>query len=264
MTSPTPVPAPPTSTTPARCYRFGGPPLGNQRNYVRNPDGTLRLLPTPAGADYAEAAAINNRGDAVGHAWFPAERDMRAVYWPAAGGVQRLADLPDVNSWGGFAINDSGQVVGLGHTTATAADRQRALLWDTAAGTVIDLGTLPGMSGAQAAEVNNAGEVVGGSGRGFLWTPTEGMLDLTSLLDASGQGWQIHFAHGINNRGQIAATGLFNDVPLAVLLTPVPEPAALMLLPLAGFLLLRRRHIEGANKRDGNVPSRSRHLFLPP
>ena len=67
------------------------------------------------------------------------------------------------------------------------------------------------------------------------------MLDLESLLDASGQGWTLHFAHDINDRGQIVATGIFNDVPQAVLLTPVPEPAALMLLPVAGLALLRRR-----------------------
>jgi hypothetical protein len=71
-----------------------------------------------------------------------------------------------------------------------------------------------------------------------LWDG-EAIIDLNHALDpASTQfGWNIVDAYGINNKGVIVAEAWHAGFQHAVLLTPVPEPEAFMLL-LAGLGLL--------------------------
>jgi probable HAF family extracellular repeat protein len=219
-------------------------------SYVRDADGTVRQLADLGDPQRTFAGKINASGDVVGYAFFTSEGQNRAVYWPAAGAARRLPDLPGVHSTGATDINNVGQVVGDGATDPGTADplRRRALLWDLASGNVRDLGTLPGELGARALAINDAGDVVGGSGpnpgaiptRAFLWTAADGMLDLTTLLNASGQGWSLDNASAINNWGQVLVTGTFNGVHGAAILTPVPEPAAVAVALLASSTLLRR------------------------
>ena len=89
-----------------------------------------------------------------------------------------------------------------------------------------DLGTLGGPdSWVYGNGINNAGEVVGGADtatgayHGFLYT--NGLMqDLNSLIPAD-SGWEILDAKGINDTGQIAATGINPEgYDHAVLLTP--------------------------------------------
>ena len=72
------------------------------------------------------------------------------------------------------------------------------------------------------------------------------MDDLNTLLmSPSGNGWRILGAAAINDAGQIAGLGMFDPdgpggvMPVlhGILLTPVPEPAALYLTWL-GIILL--------------------------
>jgi probable HAF family extracellular repeat protein len=60
--------------------------------------------------------------------------------------------------------------------------------------------------------------------RAFLWTSAGGMRDLNDMLDASGSGWTIREAYGINNSGQIVGEVLnANGDQHAFLLTPVSQ-----------------------------------------
>ena len=78
-------------------------------------------------------------------------------------------------------------------------------------------------------------------------------MDLNSLLDDSGAGWYLAETRAINNSGEIAGIGTFDPDgagPLpsrnaGFLLTPVPEPALMaMLPPVMMFIRLRRgRHL---------------------
>jgi hypothetical protein len=49
------------------------------------------------------------------------------------------------------------------------------------------------------------------------------MLDLNTLLDASGNGWELREARAINDSGQIIGVGLTNGELHGFLLNPVPE-----------------------------------------
>ena len=228
-------------------YRFelNGVPVGS---FIRDADGTVRQLPDGQDGRSSGVNGLGERGDAVGAASLPGESARRAVYWSTTGELRRLPDPPGIQSDGANAINGSGLVVGSGVTDPASPDpgRMRALLWDLATGEVRDLGTLAGQPGAKPLSINDAGEVVGASGsyfgspdsHAFLWTEDEGMLDLNSLLDESGQGVTLFYARAINNRGQILA----NTLSGTVLLTPVPEPATGLVLPsFALVALLRRR-----------------------
>jgi hypothetical protein len=119
---------------------------------------------------------------------------------------------------------------------------------------VLDLGALPGgVGGSTANGINSSGVVVGSSGgRAFVWTESEGMLDLNDLLDGmSGAGWTLQYAADINDSGWIAGAGLYDPdgpggaeaVTRAFLLRPVPEPRALLVIAMATALVacLRRR-----------------------
>ena len=96
----------------------------------------------------------------------------------------------------------------------------------TTDGVIHDLGTLPGFDDSVAYDVDGAGEAVGAAApapdapnaRALLWRGGR-TVDLNGLLPLN-SGWVLEEARAINNRGQIAGTGLFHGAPRAFLLTP--------------------------------------------
>jgi probable HAF family extracellular repeat protein len=238
-----------------------GQMLGNTgdglgRPFIREPDGTVRFLPLPSASvdlplDYAHTARLSESGDALGQIAFSDDSggyEWRGAVWRGGGEPQLLGDLP-----GGYVqssaadMNRRGQVLGQGTIGGPGESNDRVVLWEPD-GTMRDLGALPGMLGSRAGGINDLGEVVGvsyanGAGRPFLWTDAGGMVDLTTLLDASAGGWTLEGAQGINNAGQILVWGLFDGAPSTALLTPVPEPVAAAVLAVAAALspLARRR-----------------------
>lgn len=145
-------------------------------------------------------------------------------------------------------INDLGQTVGYSDSGrgvhAFLTDANRAINSATD-----DLGTLGGRISA-AYSINNSGLVVGlselggtGPTRAFLYDGTA-LFDLNTLIPASSD-FVLTDARGINEAGQIAATGLFTNsrTTHAFLLTPVPEPTTMLgvLAFSAGAGFLRKR-----------------------
>ena len=137
--------------------------------------------------------------------------------------LQPLAGEWTSIAWG---VNDLGQAVGEGHGPSFGT---RAVLWlDDTAHTAIDLGALPGDTQSVAMAVNNQGQVIGfstspsGASRPFLWQNGQ-MMEVSSLLDATGVDWVIQHVTAINNLGRIIGSGLYQGQPRAFLMTPVGQ-----------------------------------------
>ena len=191
---------------------------------------------------------INNLGQVVG-ASETANGQIHG-FRTAANSVINVA-TDDLGTLGGnfssaIDINDLGQTVGF---STTASGETHAFLTDanSAIDAEDDLGTLGG-NFSIAYSINESGLVVGdskladGSDRAFIYDGTE-LFDLNTLV-AGDFDFVLTSARGINENGQIAATGFFADTQTtrAFLLTPVPEPTSMLgvlAFGAAGFLRTR-------------------------
>jgi chitinase len=134
---------------------------------------------------------------------------------------QPVIDLGTLGGSRGYAfgINNYNQIVG---NADLPSGSSHAFLWSN--GAMTDLGTLGGTYSA-ATGINNHGAIVGystttsGPQHGFVAYCQNRLVDLNSMLDASGAGYTITVAWGINDIGQIAADATINGATHAVLLT---------------------------------------------
>ncbi len=181
---------------------------------------------------------INNYGQVTGEALFGGTADHAFIY--SNGALTDLGTLLSSNlgcGSQGQAINDSGQVAGY----SCAPGGEHAFLYTD--GHMVDLGVLGNGISSAAYGINDAGDVVGYSAewgganqRAFVYSNGV-LIDLNSLL-ASDSGWVLQNATGINDRGQIIGTGLFNgqnsgfllDTDFSTGAVATPEPASWILL----------------------------------
>ena len=151
-------------------------------------------------------------------------------------------DAKDLGTLGGEVsvateVNDSGEVSGYSYIFSnTITQSFHAFRWkdlngngQSDSGEMVNLGVLGSDRNSYAYDINNTGQVVGASetgtasnniSRAFIWSSADGIMrDLNVVVP--GTGWTFQEAHGINNRGQIAGTGLNPDGKVhAFLLTP--------------------------------------------
>ncbi len=149
---------------------------------------------------------------------------------------------------GGVLMNEQGTVAGY---LGTDTDLLHAYTWNAATG-LTDL--TPGDNDSSwAFGINNLGEAVGGAsldgGPVFPFLYENGnLIDITTMLDASGAGWSNLDLKAINDNGQITGYGTFDGQTEAFLLSPsqsspnfaTPEPTSASLLLLGTTLLLRK------------------------
>jgi probable HAF family extracellular repeat protein len=146
---------------------------------------------------YAEAAAINERGQVVGSPLAPAGQ-IHGFLWER--GV--MIDLGGINGLSSQAhgINNRGQVVGVCEVRIGSLTFFHACLWEN--GVWSDLG-VPGPD-SKASAINESGEVTGAftspdEWRAFLWRKGR-TTNLGTLGNAPNE---TSAGLGINNRGQV-------------------------------------------------------------
>ena len=198
----------------------------------------------PLDGTRSDAIGINDSGQVAGQ-HNPATGGYRAVRWTGTTATD-LGTLGGTNSRG-LGINVAGQVTGESQITGNGANH--AVRWTGT--TATDLGTLGGTN-SYAYGINASGDVIGlsylsnnSSENAFLYTGGT-MYDLiTTLSPGSGiTSLSVNVGHGINDAGQIAATGIINGQYHALRLDPVPTPepsSALLMLGSGAFLVMRKR-----------------------
>jgi probable HAF family extracellular repeat protein len=236
------------------------PTVLNGNSGIMNDLGALS-----GGNGTSEATAINNLGQISGYS--AAAVNFHAVLWnlPNSDGSRMITDISPIPSGNGIfsfpnGMNDLGSIAGY----STGGFGAQGILWKpTAPNASVGSPTELGIIGSQVGGVNNSGDAVGVSGNtARIWPHEGGFIDLNVLLDpVTGNGWHLDAAVEINNSGQITGYGTYLGTQTSFLLTPVPEPNALMsgMIALAGWICLARkavttRQIVGSHNfiRSGN------------
>jgi uncharacterized membrane protein len=194
------------------------------------------------GGTYGTVTWLNNRGQVTGTMNLAGDRSWRSFLWDR-GVVRDLGTLGGVmttSSW----MNDTGSIVGKSDvtevcqacTTGNGLQLHHPFLWKN--GHMKDLGLLPGDNVGTAYSVNRSDQIVGRSlvctlvepndscsGAGyhaFLWE--QGSLADLQTLVLPGAGMTVDDAIDINDRGEIAGSGLLpNGDRHALLLVPVDQ-----------------------------------------
>jgi probable HAF family extracellular repeat protein len=143
-------------------------------------------------------------------------------------------------------INDAGWIVGM----AFFGGSPNTFLWNEEG--VISPG---GLRVGGALGVNDAGQVVGWVhadeiDQAFLWE--RGELFFLNDLIAADSGWRIVSADDINQRGEIAATGIYQGQERAVLLRPVPEPTCGLLIVTFSLMARTRDRFHATTRKTGS------------
>lgn len=217
-------------------------------NTPNSEEGQLFYLDSLLGVASARGMGINATGQVAGYSSSGAFLWTPTLANGTSGNVAFVSGLSDV-----AAISNDGKIVGGANIWIPAAPNGTT-------GSLTPLGDLPGgVVFTEAQDINTLGVVVGSSSvgtttaledlRAFVWTLNEGIANLNTRLDESGNGWTLTIARGINDMGQIVGLGVYDPdgvggvspVNRAFLLTPVPEPSVPISLLIASAAFFRRR-----------------------
>lgn len=216
------------------------PQIYQPQTYLRNSDGSL-LDCENLNSTYTFGVAVNNNGQVTGATGHNTD-DFTGFIWDTVSGKRYLSPLDGDRGALGFDINSSGQVVGY---SAAYMDMQDPFNWDwnlvlwNSEGIIQDFGCKLDPMGSPPVCLNDSGQIVGNFKLpgdsdffSYYWDEDSGFIRAEDL-DSS---WTIDGLVEINNQGQILGISGGHSV----ILTPVPEPAALSIL-LLGIVLLRRK-----------------------
>lgn len=173
--------------------------------------------------------AINNHGQVTGDS-LTAGGTLHAFLY-TNGTMLDLGALASGHLSHGYAINDVGQVAGSsdiefnpGPSQGAPAPAHHAFLYSN--GLLSDLGTLGGTS-SDGYGINASGDIVGmsdaapGSGSVAILYTDGKMFDLNTLVESGLNGATLHYARGINKKGQIVADGCSAGMCQAYRLDPI-------------------------------------------
>jgi len=184
-------------------------------------DQTLPVqLPTLGGLT-GQVNACNDRGDGAGESATP-DGETHCAFWPAAGGVQDCHPENGTTRSTAVDMNNVSQLVG------TAVQNGQTFSFLRAWPSIFWLMPLPGDEQSFVRAINDTGDPVGRSCvqntcRAIAWEngqPTELLPRVTN-----GAGWTLPEALGIDNNGNIIASGTLNGQGHFVRLSPVVNQA---------------------------------------
>lgn len=175
--------------------------------------------------------AINSSGTITGSGIATGTSRTVGFTLDAAGGVTILPSLGGDFTYP-LALNDSGVVTGHSfyQPPGFTSSVYRAFVYS--GGTTTDIDAFNSVQ-SQGRGINARGEIVGtyssafGVFQVFLYTGGR-MLDLKSLLDSTGNGWELQQVAGINDSGVIAGTGTKNGAGMSFLAAPVTAKVKLI------------------------------------
>jgi probable HAF family extracellular repeat protein len=210
-------------------------------------NGVMHDLGTLEGS-VSEARAINNAGQVVGFADYKPGDPLNAFIWllePAYGlpaGMNRIGNDPSVGMIA-FDINNNGYVVGI---RLGESPYRQAFIWQI--GTSNDFQMIM-EERSTAVALNDNGWVVGsfeiepGTSVNHAFLYRDGQVaDLNSVIDPT-SGWVLSSASSISNSGFIVGRGIKDGEDRAFILTPIPEPSAiLIMLSLFSAISLKLRN----------------------
>jgi probable HAF family extracellular repeat protein len=152
------------------------------------------------GGQGATAVAVNNFGAVVGT--IQGADGSSEAFMLRNGVLTRLGFLPGGTRSRALGINDQGQIIGVGNSSA--AQGERGFLYDD--GVMVDIGDLGG-SGAHPYSVNRQGQIVGvseGADVGGKFGPTLAFVyGSGQMRTLPGFGGPYTDAHDINSMGQV-------------------------------------------------------------
>jgi probable HAF family extracellular repeat protein len=193
----------------------------NATNWTDNKIKNLGALPK---AIFTAGLDINDNGYIVGESVFSYGPPFTSHGFLWTGSTMKdLGTLSGGVTSIASAINASGVIVGQSDGASTGG-HWHAVMWDTSH-KIHDLGLIPGGNYSIAFGVNDSNVVVGygnlfnNATHAMIWTSTNGMQDLNSLIPAK-SGWVLINANAINNVGQITGYGMKGTHNHAFLLTP--------------------------------------------
>lgn len=168
---------------------------------------------------------MNERGEVVGVTQGSTSSRLGFLY---RNGRYQTFSIPDAESTEADAINERGEIAGIRSKPETPGYSR---IFKYKRGRFHDLGQVFGQAVEQdsVAGMNRFGVIVG-SGRtltipnggfsAYAYFPHHGFVELNTVIPPAA-GWFLQFTAGINDRGQIAGTGLFAGVLHGYILTPM-------------------------------------------
>lgn len=217
----------------------------NQRAYIYS-NGSARIMSNSGTITTTSAWSVNNSGIAVGQGTDStnAARNAGFIYDTNTDTLTDLGGLGDFNGCLPWDISNAGHVVG-GSMQNQAASLP--FIWTTSTG-MLPIPLPTGTSQGSARGVNSSGWAVGTASSAFaIPFLFDGVATyrIGDLIPAN-SGWDLltntsSSALGISEDGIIVGTGVFNGQIHAYAMIPVPEPATVGLIGIAGATALRRR-----------------------
>jgi RNA polymerase sigma factor (sigma-70 family) len=198
-------------------------------------DGKFQSIPTLVDVGFSGQArlCINNKRQVAGYVQsrvlVPSDTSMPSeTFVYAAGKKALLPEMPGYRYGPITAINSAGDIIGYAYTGGRQQVKRAFLYRKGIAG---DLGALREFPNSEGYALNATGVVVGDVIKGYEGIPDYirhaaifkggNARDLNSLIDPEAD-WQLVYARGINDKGQIVGGGVHNGARRAFLLTPKP------------------------------------------